>query len=151
MIPEAPVAKLADADEYRLKVQEMDVLKAPAEKIARWIFIIAAIYGIPVLGSWFFYTPHMVGHASTQQPEIYYGFAGLGVAWQVVFLLIASDPIRYRPLMLIAALGEKFLFSGMLIVLLIRHIAQRHWIPPAVIDFTFGVGFLASYFLTKRP
>ena len=81
-------------------------------RIARWIFITAAIYGIPVLGSWFFFTPPMVGKASAQQPEIYYGFAGLGVAWQFVFLLIASDPLRYRPLMLIAAIGKSSSFPA---------------------------------------
>ncbi len=90
----------------------------------------------------------MVGRASSQQPEIYYGFAGVGLAWQAVFVLIANDPIRYRPVMLIAAMGEKFLFAGTLLVLLIRHIARPHWIPPAVIDFTFGVLFIAAYVVT---
>jgi hypothetical protein len=119
--------------------------------VARWIFLLAAIYGIPVLGVWFFHTPAMVGRASSQQPEIYYGFAGLGVAWQIVFLLIASDPLRYRPLMLISASCEKFFFAGMLVVLLIRHIAQRHWIPPAVIDGSLGIAFLYAYFITGKP
>jgi hypothetical protein len=137
----------------------MDVM-APREHnrriaAARWIFLVAAIYGIPVLGVWFFHTPAMVGRASSQQPEIYYGFAGLGVAWQIVFLLIASDPLRYRPLMLIAAICEKFFFAGMLVVLLIKHIARRHWIPPAVIDGFLGVMFVAAYLITadcrKKP
>ena len=126
------------------------VLKRPSVRIkaARWIFLAAAIYGFPVLGLWFFHTPAMVGRASWQQPEIYYGFAGVGLAWQAVFVLIASDPIRYRPLMLIAAFGEKFFFAGILVVLLLRHIARPHWIPPAVMDFSLGVAFLIAYFLT---
>ncbi len=118
--------------------------------IARWIFSLAAVYGILVLGIWFFITPKMVGHASHQQPEIYYGFAGLGLAWQVVFLLIAWDPLRYRPLMLMAAFGEKFFFTGILVVLLIKHIAQRHWIPPAVIDGSLGAAFVLAYFKTGK-
>jgi hypothetical protein len=117
-------------------------------KLARWIFILAAVYGIPVLGAWFFITPKMVGRASWQQPEIYYGFAGVGLAWQAVFLLIAYDPPRYRPLMLFAAIGEKFFFTGILVVLLLKHIAQRHWIPPAVGDGTLGVAFVIAYFIT---
>jgi hypothetical protein len=125
-------------------------LGSPPLRLARWIFLLAAVYGIPVFTLWFFHTPHMVGRASSQQPEIYYGFAGLGLVWQIVFLLIASDPLRYRPLMLIAAIGEKFLFSGMLVVLLIRGIARPHWIPPAVIDFILGCGFLLSYVLTGK-
>jgi hypothetical protein len=119
-------------------------------RLARWIFSLAAVYGIPLFVTWFFHTPHMVGRASSQQPEIYYGFAGLGLAWQIAFLLIASDPLRYRPLMLIAAIGEKFLFSGLLVLLLIRGIARPHWIPAAVIDFVLGCGFLLSYVLTGK-
>jgi hypothetical protein len=120
-------------------------------KLARWIFIIAAIYGLPALASWFFVTPKIVWQAPSQQPEIYYGFAGLGVAWQAVFLLIGFDPLRYRPLMLLAAFGEKFLFSGMLVVLMLRHIARPHWRPFAAIDFILGVAFLFAYFISGRP
>jgi hypothetical protein len=117
--------------------------------IARWIFIIAAVYGLPAMGSWFFVTPNIVWQAPRQQPEIYYGFAGVVLAWQVVFLLIAVDPLRYRPLMLLAAFGEKFLFAGMLIILMLRHIARPHWRPFATIDFCLGVSFLLAYFLTR--
>jgi hypothetical protein len=129
-------------------LENPDLKRTFGIKAARWIFLAAAIYGFPVLGIWFFHTPAMVGRASSQQPEIYYGFAGLGLAWQAVFVMIASDPIRYRPLMLIAAIGEKFLFSGILVVLLLRHIARPHWIPPAVIDFTLGLAFIAAYAMT---
>jgi len=128
----------------------MDVSKTSAEKIVRWTFTLAAIYGIPIFAAWFFHTPKMVGRASSQQPEIYYGFAGLGLAWQAVFLLIAGDPRRYRPLMLIAAIGEKFLFAGILVVLLLQHLARAHWIPPAVIEFAFGIAFLIAYFMTGK-
>jgi len=119
--------------------------------IARWIFIFAAAYGLPAMGSWYFVTPKIVWQAPSQQPEIYYGFAGLAVAWQAVFLLIASDPLRYRPLMLLAAFGEKFLFSGMLIILMHRHIARPHWRPFAAIDFLLGVAFLIAFLITSPP
>jgi hypothetical protein len=66
----------------------------------------------------------------------------------MVFLLIASDPLRYRPLMLIAAICEKFFFSGMLVVLYLRHIAGKHWLPPAAIDGLLGVAFVIAYVLT---
>jgi hypothetical protein len=118
--------------------------------LARWIFTIAAAYGIPVLGAWMFITPKMVGHARYQQPEIYYGFGSLGLAWQFAFVLIASDPIRYRPLMLIAAVFEKFFFSGILIVLMLRQIAGLHWIPFAAIDGSMGVAFVVAYLCTPK-
>lgn len=93
-------------------------------------------------------TPKMVGHARSQQPEIYYGFGSLGLAWQIAFVLIATDPLRYRPLMWIAAVFEKFFFSFILIVLMLRHIAGVHWIPAAVIDGSLGVAFLIAFRIT---
>ena len=145
------VAKGTLADQNPLMAGINHQTSVRSSKLARWIFIIAAICGIPLLGVWFFITPKMVGHASSQQPEIYYGFAGLGLAWQAVFLLIAYDPYRYRPLMLFAAIGEKFFFSGMLVVLLLKHIARPHWIPPAVCDGVLGVAFVVAYFITGEP
>lgn len=122
--------------------------KPPAIRFARWTFLLAAAYGIAVLGGWMFVTPAMVGHARYQQPEIYYGFGSVGLAWQAAFVLIATDPRRYRPLMLIAALFEKLFFSGILVVLMLRHIAGLHWIPVAVIEGSLGIAFVVAYLLS---
>jgi Fe2+ transport system protein B len=48
----------------------------------------------------------------------YSALAGL-VAWQPVFFIIATDPIRYRPVML-AGMAEKFLWVGTLAFLYLR-------------------------------
>ena len=32
-------------------------------------------------------------------PDFYYGFVGVASAWQVAFLLMSRDPLRYRQLM----------------------------------------------------
>jgi hypothetical protein len=118
-------------------------------KLARWIFAIAAVYGIPVLGSMYFVVPRIMPHAYRDQPEIYYGFASVGLAWQVVFVLIAVDPPRYRPLMPVAALMEKFLFAGFVTALMIRHTAGLHWIGPVAVDFILGCAFLVAWFATE--
>lgn len=44
-------------------------------------------------------------------PEFYYGFLVVSLAWQIGFLLIAADPIRFRPMMAIAMV-EKFGYVG---------------------------------------
>jgi hypothetical protein len=98
-----------------------------------------------------FITPRMVGHARQQQPEIYYGFGSIGLAWQIVFILIATDPVRYRPLMLIAAVFEKSFFAGLLVWLYLRHIAGFHWLPVAALEGAFGLAFVAAYCVTPRP
>lgn len=48
-------------------------------------------------------------------PGFYYGFVGVGLAWQAAFLIIATDPARFRPIM-IAAILEKFSYAATLIV-----------------------------------
>ncbi len=48
-------------------------------------------------------------HPPVTHPEFYYGFVGLALVWQIAFFIIASDPARYRPIML-AAIPEKFIF-----------------------------------------
>src|SRR5262245_14994799 len=43
-------------------------------------------------------------------PEYFYGFIGVALAWQFLFLVVAKDPVRFRPVMLYGAL-EKALFA----------------------------------------
>ena len=71
-------------------------------KFARWTFGGAGVYGLLAILPLYFLedriaqdTPPAVTH-----PEFYYGFVGLGLAWQMAFLGIASDPARYRLMML---------------------------------------------------
>ena len=71
-------------------------------KFARIVFLIAGIYGILVLTPLYFLeqtigreTPPPITH-----PEFFYGFLGVALAWQVLFLLIAHNPVRYRPMMI---------------------------------------------------
>jgi hypothetical protein len=40
-------------------------------------------------------------------PEFYYGFVAVGLVWQFAFLLIGTDPLRFRPMM-VPAMLEKF-------------------------------------------
>jgi hypothetical protein len=81
-------------------------------QFARRVFFAAGIYGILVLTPLYFLEsrigeqqPPPINH-----PEYYYGFVGVALAWQFVFLLIARHPIKYRTLMLLA-LPEKAAFG----------------------------------------
>src|SRR5262245_59969926 len=87
-------------------------------KIARWIFGIAGIYGILVIAPLYFLEAR-IGRDSPPpitHPEYFYGFVGITLAWQIVFLTIAREPARYRPLMLASVL-EKLAWGVAAIVL----------------------------------
>jgi hypothetical protein len=71
-------------------------------KFAKWTYLVAGIYGLLVLVPQYFLEekngrdyPPAINH-----PEYYYGFIGVAIAWQIVFLIISRDPKRYRLIMI---------------------------------------------------
>jgi len=118
---------------------------------ARRVFTIAGIYGIVVLLPQYFLedrigrdNPPPITHA-----ENFYGFIGTALAWQVLFLLIARDPARYRPAMLPAVL-EKLAFSGAAVVLFAQGRLAASLLGFGLVDLTFAVLFVAAYLRVGR-
>jgi hypothetical protein len=83
------------------------------------------------------------------RPEFYYGFAGVTLAWQVLFLVIASDPVRYRPAMLPAML-EKASFAGAIPILYALGRVAAVWLGFAAMDAAWLVLFGVAYLRTPR-
>ena len=88
---------------------------------AKRVFLIAGIYGLIVLLPMYFLEdktgrdfPPPITH-----PEYYYGFVGVAVAWQVLFLILSRNPLRYRPMM-IPAILEKAVFGIPAVVLYLQ-------------------------------
>lgn len=87
-------------------------------KFAKTIFWIAGIWGFLVLAPLYFMF-NLIGIKDPPpitHPAFYYGFVGAGLAWQLAFLIIATDPVRFRPI-IPAAVVEKFTYGIALIVL----------------------------------
>jgi hypothetical protein len=80
-------------------------------------------------------------------PEFYDGFVGLAVLWQLVFVFIARDPGRYRPLMPIAIL-EKFIYTVPVVLLYLQGQVHPKVVPLALVDPVFGVLFVIAYLRT---
>jgi hypothetical protein len=77
-------------------------------KFARFVFILAGVWGIAVLTPLFFLVD-LTGRrypAPHDYPHFFYGFLAVAMAWQIAFLVIGSNPVRYRMLM-IPAFVEK--------------------------------------------
>src|SRR5262245_45046009 len=118
-------------------------------RFARRIFTVAGIYGLIVMVPQYFLaakisrdTPPAITHL-----EYFYGFIGLAVAWQFVFLLIGRDPERYRPRMLPAVL-EKLAFGVPAIVLYLRGQRPGTVLFFGLLDLTLGALFVAAWWAT---
>jgi hypothetical protein len=119
-------------------------------KLAKIIFLVAGIYGLIVLLPLYFMEaqtgrdyPPPITH-----PEYYYGFAGVAVAWQLAFLVISRDPVRYRPLML-PSIVEKASFAIAVAVLFLQHRVSTFMVGAAMGDSLLGVLFIVAWVATS--
>ena len=120
-------------------------------KFAKYTFLIAGIYGLLVLVPMYFLEekngrdfPPPINH-----PEYYYGFIGVAVAWQDLFLILSMNPKRYRPMMILAIL-EKLSFAVPVIVLLAQNRVPFFIVVVAIPDLILGVLFAISFVKTRH-
>ena len=121
-------------------------------KFAKRLFLLAGIYGLVVL------LPQYFLEAKTGQdfpppithPEYYYGFIGVAVACQVLFLIIARDPVRYRQMM-IPAMLEKASFGVACVILFLLGRVSSFLLGFAIVDLILGLLFLVAYLKTAQP
>lgn len=78
-------------------------------RFARYVFLIAGVWGLLIVTPLYFLydTVGQQYPPPVTHPDFYYGFVAVTLAWQLAFLLIATDPMRFRPLMMVAVV-EKF-------------------------------------------
>src|SRR5215469_783988 len=95
-------------------------------KFAKFVFTVAGIWGLFLITPLYslFDRIGLQDPPAITHPAFYYGFAGLALVWQLSFLLIASNPIRFRPIMMPAIL-EKLVYSIPVIIL----VAQKRTNP----------------------
>lgn len=117
---------------------------------AKRVYLIAGIYGLIVLVPQYFLEvkngldyPPAITH-----PEYYYGFVGVGIAWQIAFLVMSTDPVRYRPLMIPSVL-EKAGFGIAAVVLFAMGRLNQNMLLAGTIDLVLGTLFVVSYWMTR--
>jgi hypothetical protein len=118
-------------------------------KFAKNVFLVAGIWGVVVMSSMYFLSdtinrryPPPVTH-----PDFYYGFVSITFAWQIVFIVISTDPLRYRPIMA-AALVEKFGYIATLGVLYAKDQIQFGQFAVIVPDCILGILFIIAFLKT---
>jgi hypothetical protein len=120
-------------------------------KFAKIVFRIAGIWGFVVITPLYFIFD-LIGKKDPPpitHPAFYYGFAGIALVWQVAFLIIASDPVRFRPFM-IPAIFEKLAYSVPLLILIAQKRSNSNDLLFAAIDLLLGLSFVLAYAYTRR-
>jgi len=118
-------------------------------KFAKFVFYIAAIWGIVILTPLYFIFD-LIGRQDPPpitHPAFYYGFVSTALVWQFAFIVIARDPVRLRPMM-IPSILEKFAYGGSLIVLYLQHRLHGTDVALAGIDMFLGVLFVMAFLKT---
>lgn len=120
-------------------------------RFATRVFNVAGIYGLLVLLPMYFMearigrdTPPAITH-----PEHFYGFIGTALVFQLVFLVIARAPLRYRALMLVSVL-EKLAFGVPVWLLFAQGRVAPSVVAAGSVDLLLGVFFVLAYLKTPR-
>jgi hypothetical protein len=119
-------------------------------RFARIVFYAAAIWGFLVITPLFFIF-NLIGRADPPpitHPGFYYGFATTALAWQIAFAVIASNPVRLRPLM-IPSVIEKFGYAVAVVLLFLQSRMHSQDLVLAAVDGLLGILFLIAFFKTR--
>jgi hypothetical protein len=120
-------------------------------KFAKVVFWVAGIWGVVVITPLYFIfdligknDPPVITH-----PGFYYGFVGCALAWQIAFLIIGTNPVRLRPMM-IPSVVEKFTYGVAVVALVTQGRMHRADLVFAATDLTLGVLFVAAFVRTRN-
>lgn len=120
-------------------------------KFSKIVFWVAGTWGLLIITPLYFMfdligakDPPAITH-----PGFFYGFVGAALAWQIAFLFIATNPRRFRPLM-IPSMVEKFTYGIAVAVLVSQHRMYLSDLFFGAVDLLLGVLFVAAYVSTPR-
>lgn len=119
-------------------------------KFAKYAFIGAGVWGIAVLTP-FYWLVDVTGRRyapPTEYPHFFYGFFAITMAWQFAFLVIGSNPIRFRPLM-VPSMFEKFSYVVTLVVLYNQARISAADVQAAIPDLILGILFVVAFVKTR--
>ena len=118
---------------------------------ARRVYVIAAVYGILALVPQYF-MEERIGRdfpPPITHPEQFYGFIGVALAWQVMFLVIARDPVRFRAAMPVTVL-EKITFAVPCAILFVQGRVAAPVFAVGMIDLLLATLFTIAWVKTGR-
>ena len=120
-------------------------------KFAKWVFRTAGVFGLIVMLPMVFAEKliEQVMPPAVNHPEFFYGFVILNICWQVLYIFLSRDPLRFRPLM-IPAFFAKASGPVALIWLYLQGRISSQWITTTILDGVFAFLFLVAYWVTGK-
>ena len=120
-------------------------------KFAHVVFQIAGAWGVLLLATMYFLfdTIGRMYPPALTHPDVYYGFLGVTIAWQMAFFVISADPLRFRPIM-IPAIFEKFIFVVTLLVLFSQGRIAAAQVAGGSADLVLGILFVMAFVKTGQ-
>ena len=118
-------------------------------KLAKVVFWGASAFGVLLLTPLYFMFD-FVGRLDPPpitHPQFYYGFVGVALVWQFVYFTIATDPERFRPMMILSVLAKSSYVGTLLVLYLqdrISPIQASTGIPDALLMILFVAAFLKT-------
>jgi hypothetical protein len=119
-------------------------------RFVKIVFWAAGIWGVLVLTPLFFLfnaigrdDPPPITH-----PGFYYGFTTVALVFQLVFFVIGTDPVRFRPMM-IPAVFEKVSYPTAVVVLFLQQRIHAADLVLAGVDLLLGLLFVVAFFRTR--
>ena len=116
-------------------------------RFARWVFRIAGLYGIVVVAPMLFFERQIA--PGMTHPVFFYAWVNVDLVWQILFLVLSTDPIRYRPMMPVCVLEKATAVIAIPWLDVLGRIGSL-WLGVAAVDLVFGALFLAAYRGTGR-
>jgi hypothetical protein len=119
-------------------------------RFARVVFWVAGIWGLLVITPLYFMFD-LIGRKdppAITHPGFYYGFVGTALAWQIAFLIVGSNPVRFRPMM-IPSMVEKFSYGIAVVALVVRGAMHPSDLVFAGTDLVLGVLFVEAWVKTR--
>jgi hypothetical protein len=119
-------------------------------KFAKIVFWIGGVWGLLIITPLYFMFD-LIGRQDPPpitHPGFFYGFVGCALAWQIAFCFIATNPSRYRPLM-IPSILEKATYAVAVFTLVAQRRMHHSDLVFAATDALLGLLFVFAYFKTK--
>ncbi len=115
-------------------------------RFAQRVFFAAGVYGLIVVLP-LFAAEGLVARIAPPpptHPEYYYGLASGALGWQVLYFVVAYDPVRFRPLILLSALAKTGMVATTLLLLAAGRMSLLFAVPVGG-DLVFALLFVAAH------